>query len=529
MLPTTRGIVAALSVCLLSFIGWIALEYKAKDKSRVKDQIVYGTRNEWLPRLRARLRSFANTSDWVAEGYQKCSTLNKPFYIPTLDHGEVVILPQQQIKTIYSLSETVLDVHNVQNETMQMHYTFPDPLVHEDPLHIRVIRNQLTRNIPKLVPTVAEEISWGFRRGWGIDHEWKEVKVWDSALRVVAGAGNGAFCGRPLCRDTQYLERLKEHAILIPAGAIGISCLPGPLKKIMGSILSVASSLMGSRVTRISRPFVKDRLEKTAMLKKDPSYSWTPPDDALQWMIDESYASDRSAENLDVDRVCLRLLIVNDVSLLTTAYTAQNLLLDIFSTDPSHGYVEQLRDECKSALAEAGGTWNLEAVKKLRLIDSAIRESMRMNPFGSVALPRKVSSPDGIKLDGWSNRVPQGTYLALPVEAIHFDETNYTNACQYDPFRFVSRREMPDTATSKEYVKSTVTLDDTFMGFGVVGRNACPGRFFAHLEVMIFIANALLEYDIEYLASRPQSLSMMWMRYPSDAKIRVRKRLVDTS
>lgn len=82
---------------------------------------------------------------------------------------------------------------------MQMHYTFPDRLLSEEPLHIHVVQNQLTRNIPKLVPTVAGEIEWGFERGWGTDQEWKEVKVWDSALRIVAGAGNGAFCGRPLC------------------------------------------------------------------------------------------------------------------------------------------------------------------------------------------------------------------------------------------------------------------------------------------------------------------------------------------
>lgn len=112
----------------------------------------------------------------------------------------MIVLPQQQIKTIYSLPENILDVHNVQNETMQMHYTFPDRLLSEERLHIQVVRNQLTRNIPKLVSVVAEEIGWGFAHGWGTGHEWKEVKVWDSALRIVAGAGNGVFCGRPLCR-----------------------------------------------------------------------------------------------------------------------------------------------------------------------------------------------------------------------------------------------------------------------------------------------------------------------------------------
>lgn len=241
-------------------------------------------------------------------------------------------------------------------------------------------------------------------------------------------------------------------------------------------------------------------------------------------MINECYSSPRPKEQLHLDRVCRRLLLVNDVSLLTTAYTAQNLLLDLFSTDPSRGYVEELRQECASALAEAGGVWTIDAVKKLRLVDSAIRESMRMNPFGTLLLPRKVVSPDGIKLDGLPGRIPQNTRLALPVQPIHYDEKNYPNAKQYDPFRFVNHTLGQDGSTLERQVKSAVTLDDAFMSFGVVGRNACPGRFFAHMEVMLFIANVLLNYEVEYIASRPTPLYMMWVRYPSDVKIRVRRR-----
>jgi hypothetical protein len=71
---------------------------------------------------------------------------------------------------------------------------------------------------------------------------------------------------------------------------------------------------------------------------------------------------------------------------------AQNLILDLFSTDPSLGYVETLRKECATVLAEAGGKWTRAAVVKLTLVDSCIRESMRLNPFAIVGLPRTVSN-----------------------------------------------------------------------------------------------------------------------------------------
>lgn len=71
----------------------------------------------------------------------------------------------------------------------------------------------------------------------------------------------------------------------------------------------------------------------------------------------------------------------------------QNLLLDIYGSDPSLGFVEALRQECSSVLQDNGGVWTRAAVEKLKLVDSAIRESMRLHPFGSIGLPRTVRIP----------------------------------------------------------------------------------------------------------------------------------------
>lgn len=112
--------------------------------------------------------------------------------------------------------------------------------------------------------------------------------------------------------------------------------------------------------------------------------------DALQWLIEESYASPLKDE-LVPERVWHRLLIMNNVSLLTTSYTVQNALLDLFSSDPSLKYAEILRDEAAKALESTGGIWTSESVGKLKLLDSAIRESMRVSPMGPLMLARTVS------------------------------------------------------------------------------------------------------------------------------------------
>ena len=112
--------------------------------------------------------------------------------------------------------------------------------------------------------------------------------------------------------------------------------------------------------------------------------------DGLQWIIDECYATGDPGQ-LDPKRLTHRLAFMNDISMHSTSYTVQNLLLDLASSNPSLGYIEALREEAARVFNEAGGSWTRQSVQKLKLIDSTIRESMRMTPFNCVGLPRTVS------------------------------------------------------------------------------------------------------------------------------------------
>lgn len=233
-----------------------------------------------------------------------------------LDQGPSVILPRQQLKEVYGLPEEILDVHNTQNEAILIRWTVPDEFIHSNPLHIDILRNQLTQNIPRLTTRVAGEIQHGFEREWGHSSDWKEVSVWTLTIRIISNAANGAFLGQPLCefcpshpsfrlrevlctfpgpivnkpqhihsginpytgRDIEFLDRMTQHAMFMFGGAISVGMLPKTLQDwVAGPLLSVTMRFMSARVFRKSRPIVKDRLEKTATLKADPGYDWTPP------------------------------------------------------------------------------------------------------------------------------------------------------------------------------------------------------------------------------------------------------------
>jgi cytochrome P450 len=223
---------------------------------------------------------------------------------------------------------------------------------------------------------------------------------------------------------------------------------------------------------------------------------------------------------------------------------AQNLLFDLFSSPPAQNYPSILRAEASSTLAASDGTWTRPAVIALKLIDSAIRESMRLRPFAIVGLPRTVVAQDGIVLEDSGVRIPKGTILAVPLEPVHYDDALYPDAATFKPFRFADPEKLrglmdalnpgdggdgcnnyaADDASVGGRAKQGVTLDDAFLGFGY-GRHACPGRFFAMNEVKVFVAHVLLNYEVEYQPVRPMPVEAIWLKMPlHGGKLKVRRR-----
>lgn len=114
------------------------------------------------------------------------------------------------------------------------------------------------------------------------------------------------------------------------------------------------------------------------------------------------------------------------------------------------------------------------------------------------------------------------------MESIHCDETIYTDARHFNPFRFVSTEHEENNLDGQRYVttKPTATPDDHFFGFGT-SKNPCPGRFLAVHEIKVIVAYLLTNYDIEYTKARPHPTNLLAMKVPKmDAIIRVRRRPV---
>jgi hypothetical protein len=116
-----------------------------------------------------------------------------------------------------------------------------------------------------------------------------------------------------------------------------------------------------------------------------------------------------------------------------------------------------------------------ESFKKMDLLDSCIKETLRMNAFSVVF--REITSNFTMEMDGQ-------TYLLKKGEEILASTTNSNKNYYENPEQFIGDRFLDKNGKC--------TLDATFNPFGG-GSHICPGRFFAKHELMVIVI-LLLKY-----------------------------------
>lgn len=67
-------------------------------------------------------------------------------------------------------------------------------------------------------------------------------------------------------------------------------------------------------------------------------------------------------------------------------------------------------------------------------------------------------------------RFPQGTWLGVPVQAVHMDEDLYNEPYEYNPFRFANMRLGNDKLAGEEKIDA-IDISDTFLRW-IYGRYA---------------------------------------------------------
>ncbi|KAJ7284516.1 cytochrome P450 [Mycena rebaudengoi] len=400
-------------------------------------------------------RYLFHAKELVQEGYTKYP--DSMFRIPGVERWNVIVTGR--------LSNAGSETYSTR-QFLQIGYT-AGPVIDNNDYHTTIVRTDMTRNIGALFPAVWDEIVTAFDeiipvQGSG---EWASVPAYDAAIQIVTRTTNRLFVGLPLCRDPDYINLNVNYAMdVIIAGQI-INLMP-----LLGPLVSPRKRFL-RRADKHITPVVTERVRKEQEL--GPNYA-DRPNDLVSWLID-------GAEG-EAERTIPALV---ERAVRTSADVFAHALYDLAAYPE---YVEPLREEIETITRKEG--WTRASLGRMYKTDSFMYESLRYNGIGTLSLSRKVVKPEGFTFSDGIN-LPYGTYLYTPMWSIHHDPEIYPDPHVFDGFRFSKLRDSDDSLGAAKFQAVTTSLD--YQAFGH-GRHACPGRFFAVIELKAMLAHVVMNY-----------------------------------
>ncbi len=154
-----------------------------------------------------------------------------------------------------------------------------------------------------------------------------------------------------------------------------------------------------------------------------------------------------------------------------------NTLFDVASSPHCAEWLAAMRAEVVSEVEAATSNrdgpspWSKAALARMTHVDSALRESMRLNGFVARGIMKAVVAPGGVYLPDGSH-IPRGVKVGIQAYSVHRDDDVYRDATLYKAFRFVPPAPAPKeegqsgvTAGASALPQALVSTSPTFLAF----------------------------------------------------------------
>ncbi|KAF9501445.1 cytochrome P450 [Pleurotus eryngii] len=400
----------------------------------------------------------------------------RPYALPTLG-GWVIVLSAGHAETLRASNDSIFNQPIRVNESLQLDHTMNNKQ-QKIPFQATVIRNELTKGIANLIPEILDESTLAmeetFRSPSG--SEYVSLPVFHTMTHMIGRISNRAVMGTEICRNEHFVHAIVSFAETLTVYSQLLNWTPN-VPGLRSLVYFVLSSIWGSAKQPMAfvKPYVAKRLEERKVSNDHPF-------NIAEFLLENAPLEMAS----DADELAMRILNVNFGSIHTTSIFLSQTLFEMAQMSAED--IESVRKEVKEVLDQERG-WNKSALNKFWKIDSILREVARMHGLSFLGMNRitiaKGNLPDGVV-------IPSGYQVAVNLKHFHRDPQVYPNPHVFDPFRFSKLRENEDSSVKYGFT----TVDPHFLPFGA-GRHACPGRFFAAMELKIMIAIILLNYDFK--------------------------------
>ncbi|KAK4613227.1 Cytochrome P450 monooxygenase verB [Fulvia fulva] len=272
--------------------------------------------------------------------------------------------------------------------------------------------------------------------------------------------------------DEEYMALLSSYQFWIMPGSLISRFIPNFVRGAIGSGLHryLRQRLYGPIKQKISQAVDHAQCRVQSRSEHDREQDG----ELIQWYLQQAKTMPDPAFITDLDTLCSTIIFLNTAAG-PIALFATGTINNILQYEHVDGLVTELRQEITQAHSEDPGEWSWAKLEKLKLLDSVVQESLRLDMYGGLNFERVVMEainiPDGPHLE-------KGTIVVFPNFAVHRDPGNYEEPDIFQPHRFVK-------APGRLYDISGRYLPSGY------GRRTCPGRWYGTAMIKLILAQLI--------------------------------------
>ncbi|KAI0888103.1 cytochrome P450 [Annulohypoxylon maeteangense] len=301
-----------------------------------------------------------------------------------------------------------------------------------------------------------------------------------------------------ISRDRVWLETIIGFTASASIFAMAMRRISPSLRPVAKYTLESGRKLRAdiAQVARVLTPVIQARQKHptgSGAEKKGSSSGNTDdhPQDLVQWLIEASKGADTHP-----DAIIVKALFLIVAAIHTSALTAIHALYDLCAYPE---FMEELRVEAVEEIGANG--WSSTSLLRLRKMESFLKESGRVNSGAVVSFQRLTLAPIRLS-NGFC--IPAGTHICVAADARSRDPKLYEEPTEFRPLRFYAPPKDADVGVDTANLFSSVAAGDSWFG---VGRQACPGRWYASAQIKLVLCILLIDYDFMFPEGqgRPQN------------------------
>lgn len=247
-----------------------------------------------------------------------------------------------------------------------------------------VCRVQLTKSLQSIVPSIAHELDLVLREKLNkcSTTDYQSYNARDLVFALNLRTTSLSFAGSSLCHDPEWNRIITEYQDAVAGIAICLIPFPEILRPLVKPLLPATKNMrrIHESVRRClfqSEKMQSKNSDEATVLKhyittsKETNTAVMQEDIVAKFLVLSS-AAVRNPMTIE------RIYLINVLLKLHTMTSATLHALFDLCTMPQ--YIEDLRSEAVEALEQTNGGWQLSTTKSMKLMDSFLKESQRLNP-----------------------------------------------------------------------------------------------------------------------------------------------------